>query len=118
MHQPVENGVGDGRIAQVVVPALARQLTGDHGRPRAIAVLQDLEQIVSVPIGDGAEAPVVEHQHVDAGEAPQDGDVGAVRVREREIGEEARQPTIDDPGDRPAARVHTPDTSCRRRWRR
>ena len=45
MHQSVENHVGDGGIAQVIVPALARQLTGDHGRPRAIAVFKDLEQL-------------------------------------------------------------------------
>ena len=48
-------------------------------------------------IGDRAESPVVEHEDVDAREAPQDGDVGAVRVREREVGKEARQPAIDDP---------------------
>ena len=50
---------------------------------------------MSVAIGDGPESPVVEHQDVDAGEAPQDGDVGAVRVRERQIRKEARQRTID-----------------------
>ena len=95
MHQPVENGVGDGGVAQIVVPAFPWQLTGDDGGPRAIAILEDLEQIVSVAIGDGPESPVVEHQDVDAGEAPQDGDVGAVRVRERQIRKEARQRTID-----------------------
>jgi hypothetical protein len=48
MHQPIENRVGDGGIAQVVVPALARQLTDDHGRPRAVAILEDLAGTMSL----------------------------------------------------------------------
>ena len=49
-----------------------------------------------VPLGDRAESPIIEHKNVDAGEAPQEGDVGAVRVREPEIRKEsAEQPSIN-----------------------
>jgi len=43
-----------------------------RGFARAISILEDFEQIVSVAIGDGPESPVVEHQDVDAAERPQD----------------------------------------------
>jgi hypothetical protein len=74
MHQPVEDRVGHGRIAEILVPALARQLTGDHRRPCAVPVFEDLEQVVTMPIGHGAEAPVIEDEDVDAGEAREEGE--------------------------------------------
>jgi hypothetical protein len=45
VHQPVEDGVGQGGIADEVVPLLDRQLAGDDGGALAVAVLEDLEQV-------------------------------------------------------------------------
>ena len=103
------------------MPALARQLAGDDRRARAVAVLEDLEQVVALPVGERAEAPVVEDEDVDAGEAREQRRVAAVRVRERELVKEARargDRARGAPGDRPAARARRRGTSCRRRWRR
>ena len=38
MHQPVEDGVGHGRIVEPGVPVLDRQLAGDDGRARGAAI--------------------------------------------------------------------------------
>ena len=42
----IENGVGQGWIADQVMPAIDRNLAGDQRRAAAVAVLDDLEQIV------------------------------------------------------------------------
>ena len=44
VYEPVEDGVGQGRVADGVVPLLDGELAGDHGRADAIAVLDDFEQ--------------------------------------------------------------------------
>ena len=49
-HDAIENGVGEGRLADDVVPAADRQLACEQGRGAAIAILDDLEQ---VPAGSG-----------------------------------------------------------------
>ena len=87
----------------------------------AVAILEHLEQVVALQVGDRAEAPVVEDQDVDAGEPREQRRVGAVGVRERELLKEARQAAIDHAIALPTgllARARTPDRSCRRRWRR
>jgi hypothetical protein len=95
MDQTIEDRVRDGGVAQVVVPALARQLAGDDGRAAPIAIVEHLEQVVAVHVLHHRQAPIVEHEHIDAGEARQQRGVRAVRVRQRELLKEPRQATID-----------------------
>jgi hypothetical protein len=42
VHDAIEDRVGHGGIAQVFMPAIARELTRDDRGPRAIAVVEDL----------------------------------------------------------------------------
>ena len=42
--------VGDGRVADEVVPGLNGQLTGDHGGTSSVAVVADLENVASLLI--------------------------------------------------------------------
>ena len=44
MDQAIADGVGQGWLADVVVPLAGWELTGDHGGPDAVAVLEDLEE--------------------------------------------------------------------------
>jgi hypothetical protein len=69
MHDAVENRVGERGIAQVLVPAVDRQLTGDDRRAVAIPVIEDLEQVLALRAFERDEAPIIEDQHVDACEA-------------------------------------------------
>ena len=48
MNEAVEDGVGECRVADDVVPLLDRGLAGDDGRADAVPVLEDFEQIVPV----------------------------------------------------------------------
>ncbi len=45
VQDPVEDGVGQRRVADNVVPAVDRHLAGDDQRPGVVAVLDDLQQI-------------------------------------------------------------------------
>lgn len=50
-YDRAKSDIGHGRIAEIVAPALAGQLAGDHRRPGAIAILKDLKQVVAASIG-------------------------------------------------------------------
>jgi hypothetical protein len=67
VHEAIEDGVGQGRLADHVVPAADRDLAGDQGRGAAAAVLDDLEEIAALLGGHGLRPPVVEDQQVDTG---------------------------------------------------
>jgi len=56
VDQTIQHRVRERGVAQVVVPALARQLAGDHGRAAPILMIEQLEQVVSVDVRDGGEA--------------------------------------------------------------
>ena len=45
LHQSVEDGVGDGRIAKPGVPVFDRKLAGDDGGALGGAVVDDLPQV-------------------------------------------------------------------------
>ena len=45
VDDPIEDGVGQGGIADKFVPAIDRKLTGDDQRAGAVAILDDLQQI-------------------------------------------------------------------------
>jgi hypothetical protein len=51
VDQAVEDGVGERRIADHGVPLGHRHLAGDDGGTAAMAVLQDLQQILAFWLG-------------------------------------------------------------------
>jgi hypothetical protein len=60
-----------------------------------VPVFEDLEQIAPLLLAQRGQAPVVEHEHVDLGELPEQPRVGAVGVRERELFEETRHAAVE-----------------------
>ena len=68
VHDAVKNGVGQGRIVQIGVPRLHRQLTGDQGRLRPHPVIKDFEQVVSLCRAHGRDRKVINHQHIEFGQ--------------------------------------------------
>ncbi len=96
MEESIADGIGNGRIAEVVVPLRHGQLAGPDRRAEAVAVFHDLEQVPPFHVVDGCESPVVEHQDVGAGEAGKQLRVAAIRPREGELVEEPRGSAIED----------------------
>jgi len=47
VNQAVEDGIGDGRIPDMFMPVLDRQLTGDDGRCVSVSVFNDLQKVSS-----------------------------------------------------------------------
>jgi hypothetical protein len=54
----VEDGVGEGRFADQVVPAVDRDLAGDQRGTAAVAVFDDLQQVVALLGAERLEAPI------------------------------------------------------------
>ena len=52
VNDPVENGVGDGRVCDQVMPSGHRDLGGDQGGLAPIAFLNDFEQMEALLVGE------------------------------------------------------------------
>ena len=71
MNDAIEDGVGQGGIADDLVPAVDRHLAGDDDGAGVIAVLDDLQQVAALLGVQRLRAPIVEDQQIDAGERVQ-----------------------------------------------
>lgn len=47
VDESIEDGVGEGSIAQDIVPMVEGQLAGDECSPPTVAIFEDLEQVAS-----------------------------------------------------------------------
>jgi hypothetical protein len=81
VHQSIENGVGESRITDDLVPMFDRKLAGHHGRSAAVPILHDLQEVAPLLGGHGRESPVVEDQKLDASQALEEPSVVAVAAR-------------------------------------
>ena len=57
MHEPIKDRIDKCGVTDQVVPVVDRYLAGDEGRASTRVVLDDLEQIVPLPIAQGRESP-------------------------------------------------------------
>ena len=96
MDEPVENGVGDGRIADDLVPAIDRHLAGDDRRPALVAVLDDLEEVAPLIVGERFGSPIVEDEQVDPFKRLQQPRISTVTAGEAKGREEPRRPVVGD----------------------
>jgi hypothetical protein len=96
VHQAIENGVGERRIADDLVPMFDRKLTGDHGRAAAVPILHDLQEIAPLLGVYGSKSPIVEDQEFDASQTLEEPRVMAIAAGEGEHIEESRQALIED----------------------
>ncbi len=97
MEQAIADGVGDGGVAEVVMPVPDGDLAGEDRGPVAVAVVDDLEQIAALEVGQGRESPVVEDEHVGAGQAGEQSRVGPIGAGECELVEQARDAAVEGP---------------------
>ena len=59
----IEDGVSHGRIAELFMPAIDRQLTRDDRGPGPVAIVEDLEEVLALRVFQSHDAPVVEDEH-------------------------------------------------------
>ena len=64
VYQSVQNGICEGWIADLFMPVINRQLTGDKGRFQAVSIFQDFQQIVTLFAAQLHQAVIVENQQI------------------------------------------------------
>jgi hypothetical protein len=96
VHQPVEDGIGDGGVAQHFVPAFDGELADDDGGGAAMAVLEDLEQIVPRLQAQRREAEVIEDEQPAFGQALEHAGMAAIAVGEGQLFEQPGAAVIDN----------------------
>src|SRR5581483_9819126 len=67
LQHPIEDGIGDGGIADPSVPVINRELRGDDAGLVGGAVIEDFKQVGSRARVEARHAPVVEYHHVGLG---------------------------------------------------
>jgi hypothetical protein len=95
VDDPVEDGLGKGRLADQVVPAVDRDLAGDQRGAAAVALFDDFQHVVALLRPKRLEAPIVEDQQLDATERAHQTRVAAVAAGEREIAKHPRDALIE-----------------------
>ena len=69
VHEAIEDGVGDGRIGNRVMPVIDRQLAGHDRRAAVVPILDDLEYVATLLLGERGEAPIIQDQQIDTRQA-------------------------------------------------
>ena len=60
MYQTIEDGIGESRIPERLMPVLHGQLAGDNGSAAVITIFQQLQQVSTIFITERGEAPIIE----------------------------------------------------------
>jgi hypothetical protein len=62
VDEVVEDGVGESGVPDDFMPGLEGELTGHQGRAAAVAVLQHLQQVASLGVGERCQPEVIEDE--------------------------------------------------------
>src|SRR4051794_30937898 len=95
MHEPVENGVGVGRIADDLMPFIDRYLAGQDRRTVAVSFFEDLVEIAASAGIERIKAPIVENEELSGGQGSHDAGMTAVAAGQREIREQLGDALIE-----------------------
>lgn len=69
VYEAVEDRVSIGRVVDEFMPTSHRQLTGHQRRAPHVAVLEDFQQMVAVIAVQRCQAPVIEDEQINPGQA-------------------------------------------------
>lgn len=72
MANAIEYGVGQRWVADGLVPVFDGQLAGDDGGGAAMAVFEDFQEVTALRGSQDGEAPIIDDQHLHAGDRFQD----------------------------------------------
>ena len=94
VDNPVEDGVGDGRLADHIVPLSDGQLGGDQGGFSSVALFEDFEKIEALLIVEAVGTPIIEEQQFDASKLVDEPRKAAVEACQSEVFEQTRHALI------------------------
>ena len=105
MHQPVEDGIGEGVIADGGIPLVDGELAGYQGGGGLIAVIHEGHEVMALSGVEGVHAPVIEDEQLGLGERVQELVVAAVGLGLGEGEEQAGEAEVAGGVSLPAGRV-------------
>ena len=105
VHEAVEDGIGDCRIDDHLVPVIDGELTGHNRRAAAMAIVDDFEQVAALLRGQWGQPPVIEDQKLDTGEALEEAYIPSVAARQCKCVEQAWYAIIEHRPVPPAFRL-------------
>ena len=97
VDEPVEDGIGDSGVGDGFVPGGHRELTGDDGGACAVAVVEDLQELVVLAILDLGHTPVVDEEESSLGDFLKQAREAAVCLGQGEAAEEFGCIEVDRP---------------------
>src|SRR5499426_3061779 len=97
VQEPVADRVSQRGLPDEVVPLGRVMLARDDRGAAAVAILENLEEIAALLILRRGQAPVVEEEHVEAGELAEEPAIGAVGAGQAQVVEQARDAAVVGP---------------------
>ena len=94
MHQAVEDGIGEGGVADTVVPFFGRQLTGRECGACAVAVFQDFQQVTALLCVQFDQSPVIEDEGLGFRQGVEELGVASVPFGDAQLLEESGQAQV------------------------
>jgi hypothetical protein len=104
VNDAVEDGVGERRNPDQVMPAVHGNLAGDDERALVVAIFDDFEEIARLFGDERLRTLIVEDEQLDARERAQEPGVARIAVSDSEIGEEPGHAGVEN-GDVFSARL-------------
>jgi len=96
VDETVEDGIGVSGISDHLVPFIDRQLAGYDGGAAAVALFENLKQIVTRLGGERLKSPIVQDEQLDAGQGAEEPTIAAVAAGQLKIAEELRYSLIEN----------------------
>jgi hypothetical protein len=90
MNHPIQDGIGNRRIPDVIVPVFYRELAGNKGRRNAVAVFDHFEKVSSFRVGQGGQAQVIQDEEMRFRESLHEASVTTIGPGESDLVEELR----------------------------
>lgn len=97
VNQSVKDSVAQGGVADDLVPFLDGQLAGNQGRAQVVAILQDLQDVPALLVGEVGQSPVVNDEEIDACIGRQELPVAPVGPAQGQFVKELGCPRVDGP---------------------
>lgn len=94
VNDAVEDGIGQGGVADGLMPVLEGELTGDERRLSTDTVFQDLQEVTASGFSKGCESEVIDHDEPGLLESIENPGTGAVRSGSGKLFQEPRKPEV------------------------
>jgi len=96
VDEPIEDSVGDGRVADQFVPVIDGKLASHDGRGASMPIVEDFEKVAPLVERERGQAPVVQDQELDARQHLEQAAVASITACEQQGIEQALHAVVKD----------------------